>query len=358
MVSTQKCRWRWRWRPLGALALGQLLSLLITTSGVTSSRLAFLGIHAPTTQSLCNYVLLATIYGSIFLYQKRKLQVRWYYYALLAIVDVEANYLAVKAYQYTTITSILLLDRASLLFVLALTWIVLKKRHTLGEFGGVVVCMAGVVVLFFSDVQPSSKKGAKELIKGDVMVLVASFLYAISNVLEEVILREDGFVELTACLGLFGSIVSSCQVCVLEINEIKAIKWSVLEVLPFFGYAISLFSFYTLVPVFLKKSLKLLTIPVFLFFLKIPENQINGSTSLNLALISSDIWATLVKKFIYRQNVGPLYYLALSIVGLGLIIHSSFNRPQGVPLSKDCLQTRAEGSCMSRQPTECIQLNK
>ncbi|KAI5079707.1 hypothetical protein GOP47_0005186 [Adiantum capillus-veneris] len=309
-----------RWRPgVGALALGQVLSLLITATGVASSRLAFLGIHAPTTQSLCNYILLFIFYGSIFLYQKRRIEVQWYYYALLAIVDVEANYLAVKAYQYTTITSILLLDKGSLLFVLALTWLVLKKRHTLGELGGVIVCMAGVVVLFFSDVQPNSKNGAKELIKGDMMVLAASFLYAISNVIEEVILQKDGFVELTTWLGFFGSIISSCQLCILEIHEIKSIKWNVLEVLPFFGYAISLFTFYTLVPIFLK---------------------LNGSTSLNLSLISSDIWATLVKKFIYRQKIGMLYYFALSIVGLGLIIHSSFNQRQRLEYPVDSMQIK------------------
>lgn len=34
----------------------------------------------------------------------------WWRYALLALVDVEANYLVVTAYQYTTITSVMLLD--------------------------------------------------------------------------------------------------------------------------------------------------------------------------------------------------------------------------------------------------------
>jgi hypothetical protein len=38
------------------------------------------------------------------------LRTKWWFYLLLAIADVEANFLVVKAYQYTTITSVMLLD--------------------------------------------------------------------------------------------------------------------------------------------------------------------------------------------------------------------------------------------------------
>eukprot|EP00249_Psilotum_nudum_P030640 c43455_g1_i1 orf=26-286(-) len=62
------------WRALGALALGQLLSLLITATGFTSSQLVRAGIDAPTSQSFCNYALLAAIYGSVFLCQRRKVK--------------------------------------------------------------------------------------------------------------------------------------------------------------------------------------------------------------------------------------------------------------------------------------------
>ncbi|XP_061363914.1 uncharacterized protein LOC133307421 [Gastrolobium bilobum] len=35
---------------------------------------------------------------------------KWYYYILLRLVDVEENFLVPKAYQYTTLTSVMLLD--------------------------------------------------------------------------------------------------------------------------------------------------------------------------------------------------------------------------------------------------------
>ncbi|KAF5200883.1 solute carrier family 35 protein [Thalictrum thalictroides] len=62
------------------LGLGQFLSLLITSTGFSSSELARKGINAPTSQSLANYVLLAIVYGSILIYRQKKLKVRFYYF--------------------------------------------------------------------------------------------------------------------------------------------------------------------------------------------------------------------------------------------------------------------------------------
>ena len=66
---------------------------------------------------------------------------------------------AVKAYQYTTITSVLLLDRGSLLFVIFLAWLVFKTKCSLGQLGGVFTCIVGVGILLFSDSQLSNKEG-------------------------------------------------------------------------------------------------------------------------------------------------------------------------------------------------------
>lgn len=75
-----------------------------------SSVLAVQGVSLPTTQSFINYILLAAVYGSILVYSKRPLQNAWYKYAALAVLDVEANYLLITAYRFTSITSVTLLD--------------------------------------------------------------------------------------------------------------------------------------------------------------------------------------------------------------------------------------------------------
>lgn len=80
-------------KTLFGLFLGQVLSLFITSTGFSSSELARRGINAPTSQSLANYVLLAIVYGAILIGRRKRMKAKWYYYLLLGLVDVEANYL-------------------------------------------------------------------------------------------------------------------------------------------------------------------------------------------------------------------------------------------------------------------------
>ena len=52
----------------------------------------------------------------------------WFYF-LVSLVDVEANYLVVKAYQYTSITSVMLLDSFTIPCVMLLSFIFLGSRY-------------------------------------------------------------------------------------------------------------------------------------------------------------------------------------------------------------------------------------
>ena len=68
------------------------------------------GVEIPTTQSFLNYLLLGVVYTTTLACHpsdfKSKLKERGWKYFLLALFDVEANFLVVKAYQYTNLTSI------------------------------------------------------------------------------------------------------------------------------------------------------------------------------------------------------------------------------------------------------------
>ncbi len=72
-------------------------------------------------QSFLNYSLLCIVYGAAHWSSCRRagaacwplaLRAPLRLYALLALLDVEANFLVVKAYQFTNITSVTLLDSA------------------------------------------------------------------------------------------------------------------------------------------------------------------------------------------------------------------------------------------------------
>ncbi|CAN0923198.1 Solute carrier family 35 member F1 [Linum grandiflorum] len=289
-------------KTLVGLGLGQFLSLLITSTGFLSSELARKGINAPTSQSFLNYVLLAVVYGSFMLYRKQKLKAKWYYYLILGVIDVEANFLVVKAYQYTSLTSVMLLDCWAIPCVMLLTWLFLKTKYRFKKISGVIVCVAGLVLIVFSDVHATDRSsGGSKPWLGDVLVIAGATLYAVSNVSEEFLVKSADRVELMALLGFFGAIISAIQIAILERSELRSIHWSAGAALPFVGFSLAMFLFYSLVPVMLK---------------------INGSTMLNLSLLSSDMWAVLIRIFAYHQKVDWLYFLAFGAVAVGLVIYS------------------------------------
>ncbi|KVI00276.1 Protein of unknown function DUF914, eukaryotic [Cynara cardunculus var. scolymus] len=265
------------------LLLGQILSLLITSTGFSSSELARRGINAPTSQSLANYVMLAVVYGGILIHRGRGLKAKWYYYLLLGLVDVEANYLVVKAYQYTSITSIMLLDCWSIPSVILLTWLFLKTKYRFKKIAGVAICVAGLVLVIFSDVHAADRsQNGSSPIKGDFLVVAGATLYAVSNVSEEFFVTTADRIELMAMLGFFGAIL-----------------------LPYTGFAAAMFLFYSGVPVLLKMS---------------------GSTMLNLSLLTSDMWSVLIRIFAYHEKVDWMYFVAFAAVAVGLVVYSGFDK--------------------------------
>ncbi|KAM1142852.1 hypothetical protein ACFX1X_032173 [Malus domestica] len=74
MANMMRFKDFWVKKTLVGLGLGQFLSLLITSTGFSSSELAKKGINVPTSQSFLNYVLLAIVYGGIMLYRRKPLK--------------------------------------------------------------------------------------------------------------------------------------------------------------------------------------------------------------------------------------------------------------------------------------------
>ncbi|CAH8310487.1 unnamed protein product [Eruca vesicaria subsp. sativa] len=283
------------------LVLGQILSLLSTSISFTTSELARKGINAPTSQSFLGYLLLAIVYGSIMLYRRPVVKAKWYHYFLLALVNVEANFLVAKAFQYTSMTSVMLLDCWAIPCVLVLTWVFLKTRYSLMKICGVVVCIVGVVMVVFSDVHAGDRAGGSNPVKGDLLVIAAATLFAVINTSEEFFVKNADRVELMSFLGLFGAIISAIQISIFERDALNAVNWSIEAVLPYLGIAICGFLFYSILTVLLKT---------------------NGTAMFTLSLLTSDMWAVLIRIFAYHEKVDWLYYLAFATTAIGLIIYS------------------------------------
>lgn len=206
-----------------------------------------------------------------------------------------------KAYQYTSLTSVMLLDCWTIPCVMLLTWLFLKTKYRFRKIAGVVVCVAGLVMVIFSDVHAGDRAGGSSPLKGDALVIAGATLYAVTNVSEEFLVKNADRVELMAMLGIFGAIISAIQISIIERNELKSIRWTAKAAIPFAGFSVAMFLFYSLVPILL---------------------QISGSTMLNLSLLTSDMWSIVIRVAAYNEKVDWLYYLAFAAVIIGLIIYS------------------------------------
>ena len=133
----------------------------------------------------------------------RPLRVAWWRYALVALTDVEANFLVVKAYTLgASITSVMLLDCFTIPCVMLLSRLFLRTRYHALHGWGVALCVVGLAGLVVSDVVSSTSSGASDggdgssgsssSLSGDMCCLLGAALYAVSNVAQEVLVTCYG----------------------------------------------------------------------------------------------------------------------------------------------------------------------
>ncbi|XP_048322145.2 uncharacterized protein LOC107432192 isoform X2 [Ziziphus jujuba] len=283
MISTTLNSWWRNHATLGTLYLlflGQVVSFVLALMSFSSSLIAQLGVDAPLTQSLFVYLSLALVYGSILIYRRQQLRVPWYWYVFLGFVDVQGNYLVNKAFQFSSLTSVTLLDCWTVAWVIVLTWIFIGTRYSLWQLFGAAVCVVGLGLVLLSDAGVGGGGGSKPLL-GDILVIAGTLFFALSNVGEEFCVKKKDRVEVVSMIGVFGFLVSLCVL------------------------------FYTVTPFVLKLS---------------------GATLFNLSILTSDMWAVVFRICLYHQQVDWLYYIAFAVVVIGLVVYSTTGVDDSVPV--------------------------
>ncbi|XP_077783173.1 solute carrier family 35 member F2 isoform X3 [Podarcis muralis] len=292
------------------LFLGQILSLFICGTAVTSQYLADkYQVNTPMLQSFINYCLLFLVYTMILAFRKdddnlwQILRRKWWKYILLGLVDVEANYSIVKAYQYTTLTSVQLLDCFGIPVLMALSWFILRARYKLIHFIAVAVCLLGVGTMVGADVLAERHNGeGTDVVIGDVLVLLGASLYAISNVSEEYIVKNLSRVEFLGMVGLFGTIISGLQLAIVEHKDIASIQWNWKVVLLFLAFALCMFGLYSFMPVVIK---------------------VTSATSVNLGILTADLYSLFFGLFLFDYKFSALYILSFAVIMVGFIMYCS-----------------------------------
>uniref|UniRef100_A0A2P2KI91 Solute carrier family 35 member F1-like n=1 Tax=Rhizophora mucronata TaxID=61149 RepID=A0A2P2KI91_RHIMU len=290
------------------------------------------GVDAPLTQSSFNYCALALVYGSILLYRRQKLQIPWYWYVLLGFVDVQGNFLVNKAYQFSSITSVTLLDCFTIAWVIVFTWFFLGTSYSIWQLFGAVICVLGLGLVLLSDAGVGGGGGSKPLL-GDVLVIGGTLFFAFSNVGEEFCVKKKDRVEVVTMIGIWGLLSSVVELSIFELKDLESVHWSADIILAIAGYTVAMFMFYSVTPFVLNLS---------------------GATMFNLSILTSDMWAVIIRIYFYHQQVDWLYFLAFAVVVVGLVIYSTTGKDTDPVVPRSSLgneNSHAEYEVLSQENT-------
>ena len=347
--------------PWRGILLGQLISLLVSGTAVFSEALQTRAcVNLPTTQSFMNYVLLC---GYLVPWYRRggwrAPSVPWWTYALVALADVEANYLVVTAYRYTSMTSVTLLDCFNIPFVMAMSSAYLcsgrlpllgacgvRARYTARHALGVAVCLAGLAVLVATDAFFDARRthpahrareaaggsagacppafaqsmggpgsAAYDPPLGDALCVGGALLYAVSNVAQESLVKRFDAAEFLGFLGAFGTLVSGAQLAALERGELARVGGAgaapAAQVAGYIGgFVFCLFCMYSLTALFLRES---------------------DAAFFNLSLLTSDVWAALASALVFGRPPRWPYWVAFAVIVAGLVVYNREPRPTDAP---------------------------
>lgn len=304
-------------RSLVAVGGGQAISILLALTGFISTNLTERSFNFPVLQSTGFYFLLSL--G--LLRRPFPLKLPFLLYLFVALLDVEANFLAVMAYQYTDITSILLLNSLTIPWTVILSYFVFKRKYNLKQLACISLCIAGLGLVIVSDSirgrWDDSGAGSSAWI-GDILCIGSSLLYASQNVVQEFILKKlptqevASYCEYLGMLGLVGFVISNIQWLVIERSDVVSSwpdVWTPQVIGLVVGFSLTMFVLYIILAWYIKHF---------------------DASVFNMNILTSGIYGIIIT-FIaginqVRRSTDWLYILAYLLVVAGVVFYSLSER--------------------------------
>ncbi|XP_005103102.1 solute carrier family 35 member F2 [Aplysia californica] len=307
-----------------ALIFGQCLSVLLCGTGVFSGLLQEQGVNIPTAQSFLMYCVLCLVFTTKLAFQSGEGNLvsvlkssRGWKYFLIGLIDVEANFLVVKAYGYTSVTSVQVLDCFSIATVMLLSRIFLRTQYRFLHYCGVGTALLGLAGMVGADVitGKNGDGGGSNVALGDVLVILGAALYGISNVAQEFVVKSYNKSEFLGMLGMFSTLVAGIQVIVLERQELSKVDFTSYKiVLPWLGFVLFLVAIYLCMAYVIQQT---------------------SATITNISLLSADFYALIVGIFIFGYSFHVLYLISFVVVILGVAIYNFRPTEQAVSVNNE-----------------------
>lgn len=268
--------------------------------------------------SVCCYVLLVVVYGSILVYfQGLQIHVKWWKFVPIGMIDSAAAYFTLLSLRFTSVTSWSLLQPLSFVVIIPLSILLLHARYSWKHFLSAIVAIAGVIVLLLSDFQgaeESETHSAKNIIRGDLLAILGTTLYGTNTVLVEAFLKDETpQYEVLSLLGIFGGLFGS--IVTILIGEISSHLFPNTSSAIFtFLIALANFGFYAIGSVVLKYS---------------------GAAVLEISLLSSNLWSLMAKLLIiggfHTHIVGFIFAFGMILAGVSGFVLSGNPYPEHLP---------------------------
>lgn len=144
-----------------------------------------------------------------------------------------------------------------------------------------------------------SGQGVDEL-KGDMFMLVSASCYGLSNVLEEFLVSKKPLYEVIGQIGMWGMIINGTQTAIFDRKDFSTINWDGKTGGYIVGYSLSLYIFYTLVPILLRMA---------------------SAAFLNISLLTANFWIVVIGTRLFNFKLGRLYPAAFVMIMVGLLIY-------------------------------------
>ena len=125
-------------------------------------------------------------------------------------------------------------------------------------------------------------------------------MYALSNVLQEAMVKTKDRVEYLGMLGLFGTLFSAIQTPIFEWDKLHSVEWNTTIILFNCGFVLCLFLMYCNTSLFLRCS---------------------DAALFNLSLLTSDVYAVVFSYFVFGYTVSWLYFIALVLAVTGVLLY-------------------------------------
>lgn len=177
-----------------------------------------------------------------------KSESKWWGYILVAIFIIGADCLNLLGYNKTSIASVMLLVSTEIFWVAPLSFLVFKRKINWIQFLAMILGAGGVALIIVAQ----GIKGSHLI--GNIIAIGASIFYAIVNVTQEKIVKDDTIGLYLCRFSCAAAPLAAILSGSLEYKTIKEYKWEFWSIFFHVIYPIILAGYYMFMPIVLQYS--------------------------------------------------------------------------------------------------------